>query len=1110
MEMGSLSLPSWQLFVNYSDYSEKMRNRITLAVMALALAVPSLSRADGLKESFQNPPASARPRVWWHWMNGNISKDGIRKDLQWMKRAGIGGFTVFDAGADTPQIVDHRIAYMTPEWKDALSCALHLADSLGLEATIPSSPGWSLMGGPWVGPKDGMKKVVWRSVDYVSDGKRHDIALPAPFETTGAFQNTPIVPNTLLGEVIPDDLPHYYEDTRVIAVPVLDGEKSLKDMALKVIGGGKQLDLDALTDDDLTTAVQIKPDAASGKAQVDIELREAYDISTIQISDGHIRLEFDAMPADLPWTVQTSLDGVTYSEPMIIPDGGAMLQTVSFPPVKAKYLRFMLDQPAADALSSFMGFAGPQAPKPVKLYALNVFTTTKVNHSEEKSGFMATHDIIDYPTPDAPAVKFSQVRDLSSFLRPDGSLSWKAPKGKWRIYRFGWSLTGKRNHPASPEATGLEIDKLDKSVWDRYFDTYFGMYSVPGYEAIQYILTDSYESGCSTWMAAMEEEFLSRRGYDLAPWMPALAGVVLDSAEATERFLWDWRKTISELTAECYDHLTEIARNHGLKGRYTESHEHGRLYVADGMEVKRSAAIPMAAFWAKKPDSQDHNDVSAAADIRESASVAHIYGQNLVASESFTVVGFPNNAWTFSPENLKPYADFAFSNGINRIIVHTSPHQPSDSLRPGLSLTATGQWFDRHETWAERAKGWTDYLARTSFMLQQGNFAADILYYYPEDNNISALFSHAAPMIPVGYNFDYVNADALTNVINADGGRMTSPGGTSYEVLVLDGSARKMTLPVLRKIAALADAGVKIVGKAPESVASLNDDQKEFDTLLRSVWDSGRANVFPSIQSALSATSPDVIFPDGSEKLRFVHRHTDDGEIYWISNTDGVPGSYELSFRVTGRKPLLFHAEDGSVEEVSYRMSAGRTIVSLDLAKNDAVFVVFEEQAVANELDLPRKKSEEVSCEWGAWKVALAGKTLELSELQTLTAMEDPEVKYFSGSAVYSNDFTLGEPGGKLILDLGSVKNIAVVRVNGQEFPVMWKAPFTMDISSAVKAGENRIEVEVTNLWANRLIGDTVPGTVKHSYTSMPFYYSPATPLLPSGLIGPVRILLSE
>ena len=416
------------------------------------------------------------------------------------------------------------------------------------------------------------------------------------------------------------------------------------------------------------------------------------------------------------------------------------------------------------------------------------------------------------------------------------------------IIRFGYSLTGRQNHPASPEATGLEVDKLDKEAVRKYINTYLDMYKdatggMMGNKGLQYMILDSYEAGHMTWTKTFPEEFAKRRGYDIKTWIPVLTGRIVKSAEASEKFLWDFRKTIGELIAENhYDVIGEELHKRGMK-RYTESQEDKRIYLADGMDVKRNADIPMSAMWTPGSFAGGANEeVRSEADIRESASVAHIYGKDFVAAESMTSI---QNAFSFHPEKLKRTADLEMASGLNRFVIHTSVHQPLDDKKPGFSLGPFGQYFTRQETWAEQAKPWMDYLARSCYLLQQGKFVADVLYLYGENTNLTWQFKEKLPDIP-GYEFDFCNSSALINVMQVKNGKIVTPSGMSYSLLVLDESARYMTLPVLKKIRDMVRAGAKVAGIKPEKSPSLSDNDAEFQSIVNDVWGKNNPNASAS------------------------------------------------------------------------------------------------------------------------------------------------------------------------------------------------------------------------------------------------------------------------
>ena len=751
-------------------------------------------------------------------------------------------------------------------------------------------------------------------------------------------------------------------------------------------------------------------------------------------------------------------------------------------------------------------------------------TASRIDRYEQKDGFtpfsgfpqnatVATNDIVNE----------SDIIDVTNKLKADGSLNWNPPAGAWSIVRFGYSLIGITNHPATAEATGLEVDKLDSAAVRRYFTTYLNQYKnatggLMGKRGLQYMVTDSWEAGAQNWTANLPQEFQKRRGYNMLPWMPVLTGYIVKSANASERFLHDYRQTLSDLVAAYhYDQLTNILAQYGMK-RYSESHENGRAFIGDGMEVKRTAAIPMSAMWTPNIFVGEERP-GFVADIHESASVAHIYGQNLVAAESLTAGG--GSEWSYCPENLKPTADLEMASGLNRFIIHTSVHQPVDDKIPGLGLGNFGQWFTRHETWAAQAKPWVDYLARSSYLLQQGKFVADVVYYYGEDNNITSLFGNSFPAIPEGYNYDYINAAALVNELSVKGGKLVTTSGMSYRILVLDSNAKYMTLPVLRKIHALVKAGATITGVKPTNTPSLSDDEKVFNQLVEETWNTTNPKVFTGkplsdVFNALNI-APDFSYtkPLANIRLFYVHRVLPDGEIYWVNSRNNTPQDVEATFRTTGRIPELWHPETGMTEPASYVMANGVTKVKLHLSPNDAVFVVFKKTAVKASVTLSERLQKELMFINGSWNVRFqkdrgAPASATFDTLVSYTENTDAGIKYFSGTATYTKTIKAAknwfEKGAHLWLDLGDVKNIAEVLVNGKSVGTLWKKPFVINLTKAIKPGSNKLEIKVTNLWVNRLIGDVQPNvTNKITYTTQPFYRVDS-PLLPSGLLGPVKV----
>ena len=1120
--------------------------KLSLLILFVCMAASTFGQTSStLEDGFKTPPNSAKPRVWWHWMNGNITKEGIKLDLEWMNRVGIGGFQNFDASLGTPKLVDNRLVYMTPEWKDAFLFTTKLADQLGLEEAVAGSPGWSESGGPWVKPSQGMKKVVWSEV-RVEGGQPFSGSLPHPPNVTGPLQNIPIFDFlAMIGGQPPTAPPTFYADTAVIAYRAPDTDVPVSSLQPKITSSSGNLDLAILTDGDLVKTTQV-PKAPVGQQawiQYEFSTPQTMNAVTLVLNDPGAAAAnmFGAAPSIAD--IEASDDGQTFRKLVDIPNDGGMEHTIAFPATTARFFRVALtDKPPSsfseltfDVENPFGDFSGAKPNPNFEISELVLHPDARISRFEEKAGFANLLSFDPFPTPPvaaADAIRKDDIIDLTSKMRPDGTLDWTPPSGKWVVLRFGYSLTGVTNHPASPEGTGLEVDKLSREDVKEYMNTYLDNYKsavgpLMGKRGLRFVINDSWEAGTANWTDDMIAEFTRRRGYDPRPWLPVLTGRVIESSQASERFLWDYRKTLGDLLAEYhYDQITEILHQRGM-GHYGESHEEGRAFIGDGMEVKRSNDVPMSAMWTQRPGvNQDLPGYNA--DIRESASVAHIYGQNLVAAESMTA---SSGAWAWSPATLKPTADKEMAMGLNRFVIHTSVHQPLLDRKPGLALGPFGQWFTRNETWAEQATPWIRYLARSCYLLQQGRFAADIAYFYGEDSNLTALFGKNGPGVPAGYNFDYFNADALIHKLSVTDGQLATESGMRYRVLALDPHSQHMSLPVLRKIRDLVQSGAIVAGPKPTDTPSLSDDSKEFQRIVDEMWGSGtgeqsygKGKVYASPMSAEVIRAiqvvPDFEYtkPESDTEVLFVHRKLGDGDLYYVDNRQDRNEDLDATFRVTGKEAELWHADTGVMEPASFWTPEGRTTVPLHLEPWGTVFVVFRKPAKTSSRTLAKNSDSTIATVEGSWDLSFqpdrgAPAKITLDKLASWSDNADEGVKYFSGPGTYTK--TIQAPpdwfklGAHLSIDLGEVKNLAEVSVNGKPLGVLWKTPYRVDVTNALKPGANTLEVKVTNPWVNRIIGDRQPNVTKTYTFTSPKYYKADSKLVPSGLLGPVQILQS-
>lgn len=1101
-----------------------MRLNTLSFLIASLLALPV--RAEPLHAGFVNPPDAARPRTWWHWMDGNVSATGIRSDLAWMKRVGLGGLQQIDASLQTPQVVPERVVYGSPAWQADLRLAASEADRLGLEFGIAGSPGWSLTGGPWVKPEQAMKKLVWSETTV--EGGTSAVKLLAPPSSAGPFQDLAVTPTPGVAAA-----PAWFRDIAVLALPAETPAPVPRSVRTRA---GEDVSR-VLSDGRLANPVQLAL-GTDGKAWVDLDYGQpaTFRALTLALPAAH---GFGAPP--LPEVVlQASEDGEHYTDVAPVPLSTAPQQTIDFAPHTARWWRVLLKAGAdGGAPPAAPGVLLPPFGQPAHGFPLSevaLHAQARVHRVEEKAGFAAAGDYYAIDTqpgfaPGAHGTPLREIVDLSSRLRPDGTLDWTAPPGRWTVLRFGYSLTGKENGPAPVEATGLEVDKLNAGHVARYMDSYLGQLrqavgpDLLGRHGIRTLLNDSIEAGFQNWTDGMQTLFEQGRGYSPLRWLPVVTGRIVDDAAASDRFLWDLRHTIAELYAD--GHYATVARSAHAAGLavYGEALEDNRPQLGDDLDMRRHTDVPMGAMWTVAPGAQPRPTFIA--DLQGAASVAHVWGQNLVAAESMTAFGQP---WAFAPRDLKKTADIEFALGVNRIVIHTSAHQPQDGLTPGVALAPfLGQYFSRHETWAEEARPWIDYLARTSYLLQQGRNVADIAWFYGEEAPITGLFG-AAPNrdVPPGYGFDYVNPDALLRQFSVADGWLVSRSGARYRVLYLGGASGRMTVASLRGIADLVRAGAAVVGRRPAGSPSLADAPAEFERLSAQLW--GPAGSAPGVRHvgrgsvdgngdltaalARMQLEPALRLAGKADGVMTIQRHTPTHELYFVANTGDQPREVQALLRDAHGAPEIWHPDSACSASMPYSRERNGVRVPLRLAAGESLFVVVPQGAATAGLKHAGAQPMQWKTLGGAWQLSFEpgrgapAKALELERLVAWNQSELPGVRYFSGTATYRKTINIdGEVPQRLILDLGEVRDLARVKLNGHPLGIAWKPPYRFDLGKAggLRPGDNRLEIEVTNLWVNRLIGDAQPGAVKLTHASA--VYAANAPLRDSGMFGPVQLL---
>ena len=1144
------------------------RSRL-VAIVAATVLLPapgmvfsqSSSAGISLESGFAHPPEAAKPRVWWHWMSGNVTQEGITADLEWMHRVGIGGMQMFDGDLGVAHYMK-PVIFMTPEWQAAMKHAAAEADRLHLEMTMAASGGWSETAGPWVKPAEAMKKAVWS--ETVVDGPRDfKSQLAAPPKVNGPYQGlemkeVPMAPDlggapatyTPPPKPAPGPDETFYADSKVIAYRLPDNEASEKQQTPKITASDSSFDPAAMKDGDYSTIANLASNPEGTDSWIQWEYPKKLNARAFTLCMGIPVLR--GSPLFPNGNFSYSDDGKHWNELVVLPGSPQWgrtfsVRTFSFAPVQARYFRVTMQLPK---FSEDQMRRGMRVPRYYGIAEAAVYHSPRISFFEDKASFgtyIATKETTTPSINSDEAVDPSNVVDLTSKMKPDGKLDWQVPEGKWVILRMGYSLTGKKNHPATPEATGYEVDKLSHEHVASYVKQYTGMIggSVSPYygKSFRYFLMDSWEAGQENWTENILEEFRKRRGYDPVPYLPALTGRIVGSSEASDSFLWDYRLTLSDLLAENHYKLaTQMLAKQGI-GLYAEAMGIGMPTTGDGLLNKGQVSVPMGEFWTPLPN--DVDTPTREADVREASSAAHIYGKPIAATESFTSIPtIPG--WGQTPFYLKQLADQNFARGINRIVFHTSDHQPfvDNKHKPGITLGYYGQHYSRNITWAEQAVAWNSYLARCSFLLQQGMPVEDIAYFYGEGAPVTVPYwKKFSPAVPATSSFDYINSDVLLNQSAIAGKLLALKTGMKYRVLVVPDEMTSLSLPMVKKIAALVKAGGIVVAPRVTASPSLTDhaSQDALSKLVAEVWGpaggltgshsygTGKIYWGSTIQDVFTdqGWQPDFTYedpqvtstydypvPKADADIVWAHRETSTADIYFVANQKVRTEDVQTTYRVSGRIPEIWHPDTGIYDEADYKVERGRTMVKLHLTPEDSVFVVF--RAKAQPHAKPATTSTKLATLDQAWKLTFppdlgAPAQIDQPALQSWTESTETGVKYFSGTATYAQDFDVDPQwlaaNPQIELDLGRVREIAEVSVNGKSVGgILWKPPFTADIKPALRPGKNHLEIKVTNLWPNRIIGDLQPDAAQ-KYTFVVYKpYKADSPLTESGLMGPVEL----
>jgi hypothetical protein len=749
-------------------------------------------------------------------------------------------------------------------------------------------------------------------------------------------------------------------------------------------------------------------------------------------------------------------------------------------------------------------------------------------------------------SPDEVVVKSADILTISAKMNPEGKLRWEAPAGKWEVLRIGHVPAGGHVSTHSAGWGGRVIDYINPAAldeyWKRHVEPLCDAIGPMAGTTLRYIHTDSWEGGGMNWTKGFDKTFRDNRGYDLIPWLAVLAGHIVDSREESNAFLADFRKTIGDLVANHYGRLAELAKTRGMLTHPECSGPHaGPL---DGLKNYGRSELMMSEFWSPsphrpKPESRFF--------VKQASSAAHTYGKRLVGAEGFTTIG-PH--WNDIPwAQMKPSFDTEFCAGLNLLFNHTFTCSPKEMGLPGQEYFA-GTHFNPQITWWDESPAFIDYLKRCQFLAQQGDFVADVVYYYGD--HIPNIFGRKG-QDPAGalpdFDYDVLSEELLLTDITARDGRLALPSGMRYRVLVLP-DHRVLSLGVLKKIDSLVRAGATVLGPKPIKAASLEGGEAgvaEFRKLAEGLWGTD-AQATPTRgthkvgagriawgMSARELLRSDGLAPDVSITLKdgsnapdtdWIHYRIADAEVYFVSELAGKPRGIDAAFRVEGRLPELWDPVDGSIREAtSYSSSGGITRLPLELGAYDSLFIVFRKSTTETGRETAPNSLvwQEAQGIGGPWNVTFdskwggPAKPIRLEALTDWTKHEDPAIKHYSGKAIYRTRFTLGEDlaGKPLALQLGEVKDIGMarVKVDGTDLGIVWRPPFRVNLGKSLQPGSHTLEIVIVNSWRNRLIADaSLPADQRLTKTNIKVNTSgPAKwQLQPSGLLGPVTLVLPQ
>lgn len=919
-----------------------------------------------------------KPWVFWYWMKAAVSKPGITADLEAMKTAGIGGAYLMPIkGTVNPPVFTPAAEQLSPQWWAMVKFAMDEAKRLDLRLGMHVSDGFALAGGPWITPELSMQKVVSTQLN-INDESSGKIKLAQPETIEG-----------------------YYKDIAVYAYPSPEGTGISTQTIVPAISTSNGVDASGLV-----VAGNKKGFGSNEPCWIQYAFARPFTTRTITI-----RLSGNNYQAHR-LEVQVSDDGKTFrSIGRLEPPRHGWQDTDadvthSIEAVTAKYYRFVYDkkgsEPGAEDLD-----AAKWKPS-LKLLNLELSSAPSINQYEGKAALVwrISKRSTASQIPDPLCVPLDKIIDLSAKLNADGSLNWKAPKGKWTILRIGHTSTGHKNATGGG-GMGLESDKFNPAAVKLQFDSWYGAALKHGgpeiaAKVLSVFHVDSWECGSQNWSPLLAAEFKKRRGYDMMPYLPVMTGLPVQTAAVSEGFLYDLRKTIAELVVDqFYKTLAALAKE---KGVTFTAESVAPTMISDGLMHYKTVDVPMGEFWLNSPTHDKPND------MMDAISGAHIYGKNIIQAEAFTSIRMD---WSEHPGNMKTLQDRNYALGINKMVYHVFAHNPWMDRKPGMTLDGIGLYFQRDQTWWKPGKAWVNYAERVQTLLQQGNPVVDIAVFTGDElPRRSVLPDRLVPVLPGifgkdvvaherlrllntgeplrvkpmgvnhsanmadpedwvnplrGYAYDSFNPDVLSTAV-VSGKKVVFASGASYALLVIPGKTVMdpnylyMNYETLKQLLALVKAGATVLlNEKPRYQLGLKQvTAAEFKKTVDELWTAGRngqgfVHIGPYHEDTFKMLNLDrdlYVTETGqntyAKYIAYTHRKTVDKDVYFISNQLDKVRLLNFSFRVSDVKaaPELYDAVSGKSRKAeNWSVVNGRMELQVKLEPNASLFVNFDRTA---------------------------------------------------------------------------------------------------------------------------------------------------------------------